>query len=129
MKLINKTVKQLKVTLWNELSKYIRTLSPKCDICKKNYSHFVHHVIKRSRGNSIFFEPNNLVSVCHSCHFCIHYKWDHLENKEWIDRIVGEDVYLELKHESKQIKKFTRTELIHKINFYRNVVKELNNEI
>jgi len=125
MLLKNKKISQLKKDLWTNVSKAIRLMSPICDICKRNESEVVHHVIKKSKGNSIYFEMINLVALCKSCHYKVHNVWDHIDNRIWIDRILGDEVYLELKKQSKQIKKFTKSELIEKIEYYKKLIKDL----
>lgn len=42
----------------------------KCIYCLNKYSLQTHHIITKARGGGN--EPENLITLCHSCHRCYH---------------------------------------------------------
>ena len=85
MKLENKSKRQLKKQYWDLLSKLIRLEYPKCQLCEQQNSTEVHHIIKRSKGNSVYFFRDNLISLCRSCHYKWHNHWSEKEKYKLLE--------------------------------------------
>ena len=107
------------------MSRYMRLKFPYCQICRKRNSKVVHHIIRKSKGDSMKFLENNLVPICSSCHYKIHYVWDCFENTDIMERLIGKNEYYKLKYTSDHKKKWSKYELIDMIQYYRKQVKEL----
>jgi len=57
------------------LQEYIRQKYPKCFICGKKSS-VGHHFFPKSTASALRYNLNNIIPLCHSCHFSIHQKSD-----------------------------------------------------
>jgi len=56
-------------TLWNTLSKHLRTINPYCEKCGRTERLACHHLIRRSSSRAWhLFNPRNIVIVGGRCH-------------------------------------------------------------
>jgi hypothetical protein len=120
-------MKPTKKNAWNIFSKYMRAKHPYCQLCGKN-AQCVHHIVKKSRGNSIYFDEKNCIVLCDSCHYKIHYVWDCYENCTWIGRHIGATEYYKLKIGSKKTVKYGKCDYADMIDKYKKLLKELKDE-
>ena len=72
MKLQDKNIKQLKVTMWNVVTKYIKLKFPVCQLCNNQLSIHTHHIIKKSVCEYLRFDLTNLLAVCGTFHNKLH---------------------------------------------------------
>lgn len=64
---------------WTDTRKLKLQMNPLCEVCQKELSNEVHHIIPVERFTNnmplmeeMFFKINNLQSLCHKCHSNIH---------------------------------------------------------
>jgi hypothetical protein len=123
-----KSLSKIKSDTWDLLSKKIRLEDPICEVCNRQYSQVAHHVVKKSASNAVYFLEDNIWAICKSCHYKIHYVWDCFENKDIIDRIMGENEYYKIKVISKGTHKYSKYELQDMMIDYRQQIKKLKSE-
>jgi len=124
MKLKDKSLSQLKKDYWKLLSELIRKETPRCEICKKDSTQ-VHHIIKKSKGNSVYFYRENLIALCSHCHFNLHYQWSEREITNIIIMAKGKDIWDILEMQRNKIVKFKKYELIESIEICKKKLKEV----
>lgn len=73
---------------WRRLSKAKKTESPLCEKCKRAFVQQVHHITPWLRGATddekleLFFDYDNLMSLCKKCH-------DEMHGKKEDDKMKG----------------------------------------
>jgi 5-methylcytosine-specific restriction endonuclease McrA len=89
--------------MWKQMRHSQLTKEPLCCMCLANgrtkAASDVHHWIWLSEDYTLAFEPNNLVSVCSSCHGAIHSKTNAIKqghvykeiDKQIRDKLYGEE--------------------------------------
>lgn len=117
--------RKLKKKAWELISKYMRLKNPICQLCKRQNSEIVHHIVKRSKGLSVYFLEDNLMALCTSCHYKIHYVYDWYDNKTWIENTIGENEYLRLKVISKGNRKYSTYDFEDMIKEYKLKIKDI----
>ena len=103
-----KSLSKLKKELWALISRYKRQVNPTCEICLKEPSNQVHHIIPRARGNSVYFEWDNLLAVCSGCHMAWHNRMSLDEQSDIVIRRVGLLNYNAVEHKKNSIVKLDR---------------------
>ena len=65
-----------------KLTPIIKLLYPKCLLCPRP-TEVAHHHVHKSKSTRLRYEIDNLINLCHSCHFTLH-------NNEsyWASRII-----------------------------------------
>ena len=53
------------------LSPLVVQIYPKCLLCGKS-SQVAHHFVHKSKSNALRYNFENLIPLCHSCHFALH---------------------------------------------------------
>lgn len=54
--------------------RYVK-LNPICYVCGKP-TQVMHHYVYKSHSNNLRYDPDNLISLCNSCHFKHHWVGD-----------------------------------------------------
>lgn len=119
--------RKLKKKAWEWCSKWYRILKPKCEICGKP-SQCVHHIIPRARGNIVYFDERNLLSLCKGCHYSWHNKWSINEQKCCLVECGRNFDWHLVEGVKYETKKYTAEDYERMILNYKNKIKELNNE-
>ena len=120
-----KTKEKLKSEAWTALSNLLRAEIGKCERCGNTETLQVHHLIKRSKGNSVYFLRDNLVVLCKSCHFWVHTHATAKEELEMAYDIIGEPIYTQIDAVKNEKKDYCRYELIEMKEGWKNKLKEL----
>ena len=119
-----KTIAQLKKKAWDLLSLYLRTKHGRCQRCGSDYMLQGHHIIRRSKGNSVYLLEDNIVVLCKSCHFWWHKNATIAELSDLIIELIGQDEWDYLESIKNHYKKFSRSELEETIAEYKQKIKE-----
>ncbi len=118
-------LKNLKKRLWDYMSKYLRLKIPYCQICMKQESHVIHHIIKRSVSSALMYNEKNLLSLCEKCHNKIHApmrnrkQFEDTEMATILLNLIGEQGIYELEARRHDIKKYSKYELTELIEQYK----------
>jgi hypothetical protein len=137
-KLRTKSIGKLKKEVWDVFSKYARMVDclrttgclswGLCITCSKRYhikllqaGHFI-----AGRHNANLFSMKGTHAQCYNCN--INLKGNTLEYRRKIIELYGEGADEELEKEAREVKKFTRAELIEKKEYYTQKIKELEKE-
>ena len=83
------TIGKVKGEVWALMSLQIREEVRQCQRCGATEGLQVHHIIARSRGNSVYFLRDNLIVLCKSCHYWWHNVSSPGEMKDTIITIIG----------------------------------------
>lgn len=67
----NRTFGAKRSSSWGTFRK--QYIKDKCEVCRKGYFLELHHVIPVNVDKSKELDPDNVVTVCRSCHF----SWGH----------------------------------------------------
>lgn len=125
VKLVGKSIPQLKKLLWNEISKYVRR-EPFCKICQQPTQCACHIVPSNDGAMTKFFLPN-IYPGCFSCN-----------NKErrfrfsWVfihKQLFGEDYVNALYMMSRDIFQFKRPWIIEQIHRFKALNSTYNQHI
>lgn len=130
-----KTVKKLKAEVWGVFSRYIRTRDclettgcasfGLCITCFKKY-HFkllqAGHFIP-GRHNANLFSEKGTHAQCYNCN--INLRGNTLEYRRQIIQLYGEGADVILEEMAREIRKFTREELVELKEYYTEKIKEL----
>jgi hypothetical protein len=137
MKTKPKSVSSLKKEAWEVFSRYIRTRDcllttgsveyGECFTCDNPPQHRFndldagHLVPGRHNGN--LFSERGCHAQCRRCNRFLH--GNQLEYRRRIIAMYGEGVDVELEQEARQVKKFTRQDLVELKEYYTKKLKEL----
>jgi hypothetical protein len=94
--------------IWAVISRVIRKQHPICQMCGKNPSTQVHHIISRYY-KATFYEPDNFLAVCGGCHRKVDYDAEWARSKAI--ELIGEERYFGLYEQAHKGKKWTVDEL------------------
>lgn len=53
---------------WKSLQQQQLRANPVCQLCGQAQATEVHHVIPHRGNEDLFYDPSNLISLCHNCH-------------------------------------------------------------
>lgn len=122
-----KTNGQLKKDLWKVFSKYIRKRDKnKCFTCGRigegSGIHAGHFIGKSVGGLTLYFHEDNVHAQCYNCNI-------NLSGNQWeYGQRLGEKKVAELMELKKKIRKISNQEYIDLIAYYKNILKQLENE-
>lgn len=100
------------------LTPIVKKRHPKCLLCGKP-TEVAHHHVHKSKSNALRYDFDNLINLCHSCHFALHQNESYYASK--IVQIKGMDWFAELEKKKQQT---IKTDVI----YYQNKLTELQNE-
>lgn len=120
MKKLVKPKKQKKSYYQKKCDKRIQEIGSKvwqrCEVCGCKMS-VLHHFFPKSSHSHLRYYWNNLVPLCHSCHFKHHTKYEPSIHAKVI-QLRGDDWYKELLAEDRKYRKMD-------IGFYKDKLREL----
>ena len=113
-----KTIGKLKKELWKLTSEKIRREVGACQKCGKMEGLHAHHMIPRSKGNSVYFLRDNLICVCAGCHMWIHNQASPKEIYDLAIEILGEERYNAIEEVKNTYLKYTRADYEEMLSEY-----------
>ena len=111
---------------FKEWADAIKRMDKCCVICGETKRLNAHHIIPRARGNSVYFLRENIIALCKGCHVGWHKRWSPGECKKYAINAIGEDSYDLIESKKHETLKYSIHELMSLRDFYKEQLKELN---
>lgn len=83
------SIKTLRNRADKKLTPLVKKIYPKCLLCphmtpaRSNETEVAHHHVHKSKSNSLRYELDNLIPLCHMCHMALHHNESY-----WATKIV-----------------------------------------
>jgi len=103
----------------------MRAITPACQNCGSSDYLCVHHTVRKSMGNGAYFNEDNLIVLCSSCHFSFHSKWSIEEERDFSLRIHGQSIYDKIHDRSTWSKRINNREFGEMQEEYKLRLKDL----